>query len=383
MQVFFLDDFNGDGIPEFGCGSFCTDLNAHNCGSVYVFDGATQAPIRRHDGLGRQARLGETAISISDIDGDGFRDYMSGARNETVNGHRRGVVKVWSGLTGDLIHTLNGREPEGNFGRGIACVPDLDGDGIDELAVGAPKERNRKGTVFFFSGASGQLLRQISGPEEKAEFGYSLSAIGDIDEDGIADLAVGAPYWDKQKGGVLFHSGADASLLYKITGANEGSRMGWKVVDPGDVNLDGHPDVLIGEPCTDSTYLLTASTGKILRKYQGQLTPTKSGVGHEMAAAGDVDGDGFPDYAISHPGEWDLGLFAFYGPGGGVFVLSGRTGGVIQHYQPMEDDDSFGSSVAFYTKPNPQGNLVLIGAPAWGDLVGGHAPGMVSGRTLL
>ncbi len=382
MQVFFLDDINGDGVPEFGGGSFCTDLRGHNTGSVYIFDGASQAPIRRHDGYGRQARLGETAMAISDLDGDGFCDYMSGARNETVNGLRRGVVYVWSGLTGDIIHEISGREAEGNFGRGLACVPDLDGDGIDDLAIGAPKERNRQGTVAFFSGATGAKLRQISGPEPKAEFGYSLTAIGDIDLDGIGDLAVGAPYWDKQKGGVLFYSGASGDLIYSRMGQTEGSRFGWKVVDPGDVNLDGRPDVLVGEPCTDSTYLITATTGQTLRAYQGQQTPTKSGLGHEMAAAGDVNGDGYPDYAISHPGEWDFGLFEFYGPGGGVFLLSGADGTVIQHYDPVEDDDSFGSAVAVYTQPNPLGNLILIGAPAWGDLFGGYAPGMVSGRTI-
>ena len=100
MQVLFLDDINGDGVPEFGCGSFCTDLRDTNSGSVYIFDGATQAPLRRHDGYGHQARLGETAISIPDIDGDGVLDLAVGAPNER-NG--RGNVGLFSGATGEFL----------------------------------------------------------------------------------------------------------------------------------------------------------------------------------------------------------------------------------------------------------------------------------------
>jgi len=202
----------------------------------------------------------------------------------------------------------------------------------------------------------------------------------DIDGDGIRDLAVGAPMWDDDKGGVFFYSGATGDPLSSRKGQNVASRFGWKVVDVGDVNLDGRPEILVGEPCTDSAYLITASTGNTLRLYQGQLTPTKSGVGHEMAAAGDFNADGYPDYAIGHPGEWNYNTFTWLGDGGGVKIFSGKDGVVLASFDAFEQDDSFGSSVAVYTQPNPVGKIVLIGAPAWGDLFGGHAPGMISGR---
>jgi len=380
MQVFFLDDLTGDGVPEFGCGSFCTDLRDTNSGSVLIFDGYTRKPIRRHDGYGHQARLGETAMACGDLDGDGYRDYMGSARNETVNGLRRGAVYVWSGLSGDLIHFIPGREKEGHFGRGVAALPDMDGDGVPDLAIGAPHERDKRGVVGIFSGATGSFLRQIRGPEPKSQFGYSLTAIGDINGDNVPDLAIGAPYHDEQRGGVYFHSGFDGTLIYSKLGAVPNSRYGWKVVDVGDVNLDSRPEVLIGEPCTDTAFLVTASTGNILRSYQGQVNPTKSGVGHELAAAGDVDGDGYPDYVVGHPGEWDYNIYHFAGPGGGVTVLSGRTGMIIASFPPYDLDDGFGSSVAVCSDPNPIGPLILIGSPAWGDLLGGDAPGMISGR---
>lgn len=382
MQVFFLDDINGDGIPEFGCGSFCTDLRDNNSGSVYIFDGATQQGIRRHDGYGHQARLGESAISIPDIDGDGFRDYMSGARNETAHGLRRGVVYVWSGLTGDVIHTLAGREKEGDFGRGLAWIHDIDGDGVLDLAIGAPSERSERGTVGLYSGATGENFRTFSGPGAGAQFGYSVASIADMNGDGVRDLAVGAPMWDNDKGGVYFYSGVDGQLLAQRLGQDEGSRFGWKIVDVGDVNQDGRPEIMVGEPCTDRAYLITSTTGNNLRVYQGQVNPTKSGVGHEMASAGDFNGDGYPDYAIGHPGEWDYNTFTLLGAGGGVRIYSGKDGILLQEFAPFEDDDSFGSSVAIYPEATPVGRMVLIGAPAWGDLSGGHAPGMVSGRIV-
>jgi FG-GAP repeat protein/VCBS repeat protein len=382
MQVFFIDDINGDGIPEFGCGAFCTDVNNTNTGSVSIYDGGSQALIRRHDGVGLQARLGETAIACGDLDGDGFVDYASGARNERVGGKSKGVVYVWSGLTGNVIHTIPGQAADGNFGRGLACIEDLDGDGIFDLAIGAPAERNFRGVVRIYSGASGVWLAQQEGLTDRGRFGYVISEVGDVDLDGTPDLAVGAPYTDSEKGAVYIISGADGSGLEQFLGTEPNTRLGWQLAGVGDTNNDGKVDLLVGEPCSDKAYLITASTAFILREFQGPIYPTKSGIGHSLAAAGDVDGDGYLDYAIGHPGEWDYNSFLFIGPGGGVSLISGKSGREIRSFEPVQFDDSFGSSMAIYLDPNTQQGGILIGAPAWGDLPGQFAPGMVSGRLL-
>jgi FG-GAP repeat protein len=383
MQVFYLDDINGDGVPEFGTGAFCTDYNDVNSGSVYIFDGATQMQLRRHDGLAHQARLGESAIECGDVDGDGFVDYASGARNESNVGNRTGAVYLWSGLTGDLIRTYNGQANNSDFGRGLANIGDINGDGRPDLGIGAPTEANKLGVVRAYSGADGSRLMRLAGLSPGGRFGYFVSGLGDVDGDGIPDFGASAPYANQQTGELFVISGEGDEILQQFEGQVPGSRLGWRFAGVGDTNGDGLLDILVGVPCQDSVYLMTIFSQRIIREYHGNILPDKIGLGHTLVATGDLDGDGFDDYAIGTPGNWDWGTFTYLGPGGGVAVVSGLNGGLIAGFWANEQDDSFGSAIAIYP-PNigTPNHAILLGAPAWGQLTANKAPGMVSGRLL-
>lgn len=380
MSAFFIDDINGDGVPEFGSSAFCSDHQGINSGSVYIYDGATQALLRRHDGPSARARLGEFATATGDFDGDGFRDYAAGARNASHVVQEGGAVYIWSGRTGQLMHRLDGTVPFAGFGLRLTSVPDVTGDGRHDMLVGAPDELFFLGAVYLYSGADGSLVTRRPGQTPFGRFGTSMSSIGDITGDGKPELIVGAPYADLERGEVVILKGPGLNTISHMRGSRPFARFGYTVKGAGDVNGDGLRDALLGEPCSDLVYVFTPSTHTIIRRHQGPAGAAKAGYGHALSRAGDVNGDGHPDYLLGHPGEWENQHL--HNPGGGAEIFSGKDGTILASFSPNEGDDGFGWSVAYTPNAPPGGVQVLIGSPAGGDLPGRHAPGIISGRVL-
>ena len=143
--------------------------------------------------VGRE--FGLALAGVGDVDGDGVPDLAVGAPEQ-------GRVFLFSGATGQRLRTLNNPTPQAGarFGRALAGVGDVDGDGVPDLTVGAPGQdvegRDTQGQVFLFSGATGQQLRTLNNPTPQAgaRFGRELAGVGDVDGDGVSDLAVGAPF---------------------------------------------------------------------------------------------------------------------------------------------------------------------------------------------
>lgn len=185
-----------------------------------------------------------------------------------------------------------------------------------------------------------------------------MSAIGDITGDGYPEVIVGAPFADQERGELAILKGPSLNPVSHYRGKTPYTRFGYRLKGAGDVNLDGLRDVLVGEPCSDLVWVFTPSTQEVIRRHQGPVGAGKAGYGHAMSRAGDVNGDGRPDYLLGHPGEWEDQL------------------------RRQEGDDGFGTSVSFNPQAAPGQVQVLIGSPAGGDLPGHHAPGMISGRIL-
>jgi hypothetical protein len=151
------------------------------------------------------AHFGLALAGVGDIDGDGVPDLAAGAPYQNVAGQGdQGQVFLFSGATGARLRTLNDPVPQAGayFGLALAGGGDIDGDGVPDVAVGAPGQevagQAGQGQVFVFSGASGQLVLTLTKPSPQAQagFGWTLAGVGDVDGDGIPDLAVGAPYQD-------------------------------------------------------------------------------------------------------------------------------------------------------------------------------------------
>jgi hypothetical protein len=151
--------------------------------------------------------------------------------------------------------------PGARFGSSVASVADVNHDGVADLVVGAPGANNGAGSIVLLSGADRSVLCRGTAPSS-ARLGTSVADIGDINGDGIHDLAAGAP--GGSPGKVWLFSGADCSVLHSCTDSvivitkefypsndhpiEAYQSLGTTVVGAGDLDHDGIPDLVVGDP---------------------------------------------------------------------------------------------------------------------------------------
>ncbi len=245
-----------------------------------------------------------------------------------------------------LLHQKNGAAPFGFLGRAVAGAGDVDGDGRADFIVGASQELTAAGSAFVYSGATGVLLFQKAGPDSLGYFGFSVASAGDVNGDGRADFIIGAPYSDvggiENSGSAFVYSGADGALLYQKNGLGFGDELGLSVAGTGDVNGDGRSDFIIGARLADpggvsnagAAYLYSGATGALLYQKNGAFFDN---LGFSVSGAGDVDGDGKPDFLV--------GALHANSQNGAAYLYSGATGALL-YQKDGSGSEKFGCSVA-------------------------------------
>ncbi|MDA0668050.1 MAG: hypothetical protein O3A50_09780, partial [Planctomycetota bacterium] len=166
------------------------------------------------DGQASYDLLGFSVSGAGDVDGDGFDDLIVGALWADPGGlTEAGSAFVYSGATGSLIWQFDGQASADQLGRSVSGAGDVDGDGFDDVIVGAhgadPGGLSDAGSAFVYSGATGSLIWQFDGQASSDILGISVSGAGDVDGDGFDDVIVGAPSADP--GGV---SSAGSAYVY-------------------------------------------------------------------------------------------------------------------------------------------------------------------------
>lgn len=182
-----------------------------------------------------------------------------------------------------ILHTLEGEHFGDVFGWEGRNLGDCDGDAVADFVLSAPwKARGgaNAGRVYVYSGKRGALLFQKDG--EPGDFlGAGIEAAGDVNGDGHADVLVGAPRWGQGPGRALVYSGQDGSLLLELHGKEGGdARFGNKGMGVGDIDGDGHADLLIGSPNgrgTGCAYLISGKTGDTLAVLEGERADDQFG----------------------------------------------------------------------------------------------------------
>lgn len=320
-------------------------------------------------------------VVVADWDGDGGADLAVGAPYDSSVAPYAGAVRIHSGADGSVLMTLNGANAYDLFGSAVAAIPDLDGDGIDDLAVGArwtDYSGTDAGSVYIYSGGTGVLQRRIDGPAIGTNFGGPIGPMGDVDGDGIADLFIAHFGSDDV---VHVHSGFDGHRIVNLRG-KRGDQFGCSVAALDDVDGDGARDLLIGaryHATSSGQYagrveLVSTLAGTTLWTKDGTFTGEQFGIC--VAALPDLDGDGSSDCAISGNVKNASGTFE-------VFVHSGITGNAFARIQRPSTDGWLDRQVVSAGDVNGDGvgDVAIAGYWLSGN-IGYAAAHLVSGKSF-
>lgn len=368
QSVTSLGDVDGDTVADWAVGAPLSDLGGQMSGSVLVVSGLSGVVLQELAGDSAGDLFG-TSVAGGDLDGDGVGDLVVGAPADDATGTDSGTAYALSGLDGSLLWSASGVAGGDNFGSSLALVPDTDGDGLPEVLVGAWTADGRQpnsGEARLLDGATGALLVVVRGESSYDFFGRSVAGLDDVDGDGLGDLLVGAPGESGQgsgAGAAYLFSGATGTLLAVHRGAAAGDGLGSCVAAAGDLDGDGLSDLLLGAPGSD---LAAPNAGRVLvhSSFSGALLLDLHGAaagdntGTALVGGSDLDGDGLSDIAVGIPAADPSGPSS-----GCVRVVSGATGQPLPDLVGQQSGGRFGSALACAPDTNGDGlDELLVGA---------------------
>ncbi|MEW6744268.1 MAG: protein kinase [Planctomycetota bacterium] len=308
------------------------------------------------EGLGPGDRFG-TVAGMGDLNGDGIEDIAVGADQNNVG---PGYVIVYSGADpGQAIHTWHGENGDDRFGNYVACIGDVDDDGVNDIAVSAHNYdggTSDRGKIYVYSGASGALLWTKQGSGWGANLGRSVRGGLDFNGDGCPDVVVGEPDTGYGSGSAYVLSGRDGTVLHTFHGEQDYDSLGLSV-DLLDVNADGFADVVAGACRYDSAgtdagraYIFLGPDGRPHCTLDGTAAGDFFGIA--CRRAGDLDRDGSDDFLIGADQR---------GSGSGkVYLYSGQTCSLICEWQGEGFDDWFGAETSVADDVNGDGYIDLL-----------------------
>ena len=311
-----LGDVNGDGYPDWAAGAPGSNEGG---GRVYLFWGGPGADIQPDVTFNGnlQYPMASAFAGAGDFNGDGYADLILGRSGGSFSA-LQGQAEIHYGSSSmntfpDVL--LSGDQPDDDFGFSVAGAGDVNGDGFDDVIVGARwsdgvLENSGRAFVYYGGGtADAQFDLVLNGEGVPDFFGHTVSGAGDVNADGFADVLVGAHGNDAGGSGAgrayLFLGGAPANEVADVvfTGAAPGARLGESVSSVGDWNGDGFDDVILGGSNSPNPGRAYVYHGGSPMNNVADLTLNGSNTfesfGLVVSGAGDVNGDGFGDAIVS------------------------------------------------------------------------------------
>ena len=289
-----------------------------------------------------------------DVDGDGLDELLIGASMFGDPGNllsNQGAVYLYSGsvygLSTDPSWTTYGGQQEAKYGYALDAAGDVNGDGYGDIIIGAighDQDYTNEGAAYVYYGSADGLALTpdwtLYGGRSTAGLGSAVAGVGDVNGDGYDDVAIGAPNWDTvsliDAGAVMLFLGSSSGLaatpIWTVEGSMYNARLGYAVAGAGDVNNDTYADIIVGAPYygpgfsyEGAAYLfLGAETGPALEADWSRLGGKESAnFGYSLSTAGDLNQDGYADVVIGSPQYTDDHskegrVFAFYGSEDGL-----------------------------------------------------------------
>ena len=350
-----IGDFNGDGIPDVAVGSVDDDDGDLDAGAVYFLYLDENGSVDSFDkisetsnnpggllDLGVDDEFGFGMVLLDDFDGTGRQVLAVGAHNEgdpVPQGAEEGHGAVYlldldsgANITGlSKLTALPDLVSQSQFGTSLDSLGDFDGNGVQDLVVGARGLNGLEGAVYLvLLDASGSMIQNypigdgVGGLSATLEpgnwFGHAVATLGDLDGNGVVDIAVGAPQdtvapLDAPGSVYILFLDSDGTVLAEneigpgqFAGQTSHSWFGRSLEALGDVDGDGTPDLAVGEPRHDganategAVWILSLNSDGTVKCYE-RISSTSGGFGGTLgendrfgsavASIGDIDGNG-------------------------------------------------------------------------------------------
>lgn len=352
-------DVNGDGFGDLliGAPTWESDVAQNQEGAGFIFLGSGTGISTTPDVILQSNTtlhyMGYSVASAGDINNDGYSDVICGAWLAPIPGSNGGAAYVFlgnaTGMNTSPVHRLSRDQSGAQFGSAVSGAGDVNGDGYSDIIVGAYRydlgtaSGTDNGVAYIYHGAPGGLAGGGSNPAPTttispttatdAYFGWSVSHAGDVNGDGYSDVVISAYRHNiggpTEEGVVyVFHgsaTGINTAPVTTLQGNSPGAWFGRSVSTAGDVNGDGHADIIVGAVTLTNgqnqeggAYLYLGSPSGVSSTtfITYEFNIAGANMGESVRTAGDINGDGYSDFIVG---------MRLYGGTGGALVYHGGT----------------------------------------------------------